>query len=668
MTDDTNSEQQSGRPTDPVRSGRGPRKRRRLLVGLLLGATCVASVLAGVTIGYLLGSRPTASSPSAASEQPAAVTWTCSMHPQIKLPKPGKCPICFMDLIPLEEEAADDDNPRRLTMSKAAEALADVQTVPVRRQYVIKPVRMVGKVDYDETRMADITARVPGRLDRLFVDYTGITVRKGEHLVWMYSPDLVVAQRELLQAWEAYNLQGAQQDDRLVETTLQAAEAKLRLLGLLDEQIEEIKGRGTPSDHLTIYAPVGGIVIRKHLNEGIYVQTGSKIYTIADLAQVWVYLDAYESDVPWIRYGPEVEFTTEAYPGDLFRGRVAFIDPMLNEKTRTVRVRLNVPNEDLRLKPGMFVRAIVRSRLAAGGRVLDASLAGKWLCSMHLEVVKDEPGSCDVCGMDLVPAESLGLVAEHGEPEPPLVIPASGPLITGKRAVVYVKVPGTQQPTFEGREVLLGHRAGDYYIVRDGLRENEQVVTQGNFKIDSALQLLPGKLSMMGTAGPPPLEVPAQFRRQLDAVYEPYLKFQTALADDRLDDARVHWAAMRAALDRIPTETIDPRVGQSWQQMRRKLDERLASEPEQADVDALRVRFEGVAAAMLEMVEVFGHALAEPLYEAYCPMAFNNRGAPWLQATETVDNPYFGHKMKRCGTIRRQFAPALDTSAKEDRP
>jgi len=668
MIGDTNPEQESEPRAGSARSVHRKTKRSRLRLGLLVGAACVVCVLVGVTIGYLVGGRASSPSSPAASDQPVATTWTCSMHPQIKLPKPGKCPICFMDLIPLADESGGEDNPRRLQMSEAAVALADVQTAPVRRQFVTKPVRMVGKVDYDETRLADITARVPGRLDRLFVDYTGITVREGEHLVWMYSPDLVVAQRELLQTWEAYNHASTDQDRALEESTLRAAEEKLRLLGVLEEQIAEIKRRGTPSDHLTIYAPVGGIVIRKHLNEGIYVDTGTKIYTTADLTRVWVYLDAYESDVPWIRYGQQVEFTTETYPGEVFRGRVAFIDPVLNEKTRTVKVRLNVPNDNLRLKPGMFVRAIVRSRLAAGGRVLDASLAGKWICSMHPEVVKDEPGTCDVCGMDLVPPEELGLVVQNGEPEPALVIPASAPLITGKRAVVYVKVPGRQQPTFEGREVVLGPRAGDYYVVRHGLSENEQVVTKGNFKIDSALQLLPGKLSMMSVTAPPLLEVPAEFRRRLDAVYRPYLVLQTALADDRLDDARVQWTALRKSLDRIPTETINPQVGESWQQARQGLAEALALEPEQADIDALRVRFENVAAAMLEMVDRFGHASDEPLYEAYCPMALNNKGAPWLQAGDTVDNPYFGHKMKRCGTIRRQFAPAFDTAAKEDAP
>ncbi|OHB67177.1 MAG: hypothetical protein A2V70_15825 [Planctomycetes bacterium RBG_13_63_9] len=496
MASDKSAQGEAGQEPDPAQPGGGKRKRTRTFAGLLV-VGAVALVLVGVSIGYLIAGRRAAPSSESTSSDAVATTWTCSMHPQIQLPGPGKCPICFMDLIPLTGASGDDENPRQLTMSAAAQALAEIETVPVRRQYVSKPVRMVGKVDYDETRLIDIAARVPGRLDRLFVDYTGITVRKGEHLVSMYSPELIVAQRELLQTWQAYQAGSAGGEKHLAETTLKMAQEKLELLGVLPEQIDAIQRRGTTSDHLTIYAPQGGIVVHKYVNEGVYVETGTKIYTIADLRSAWVYLDAYESDVAWLRYGQEVQLTTESYPGEVFRGSIALIDPVLNEKTRTIKVRVNVPNEDLRLKPGMFVRAIVTSRLAAGGRVLDASLAGKWVCSMHPEVVKDGPGKCDECGMDLVPAEELGLIADGGKPEPPLVIPASAPLVTGKRAVVYVKVPGRKRPTFEGREVVLGHRAGDFYLVEGGLKEGELVVTSGGFKIDADLQLK-ARPSMMG--------------------------------------------------------------------------------------------------------------------------------------------------------------------------
>jgi Cu(I)/Ag(I) efflux system membrane fusion protein len=321
-------------------------------------------------------------------------------------------------------------------------------------------------------------------------------------MVYLYSPQLLSAQAELLQAVKAVQkTSGATELMRQSSiATLEAAREKLRLLGLLKEQIEEIERTGTPTDHLTIYAPIGGIVIAKHANAGDYVDTGTKIYTIADLSEVWVKLDAYESDMMWIRYGQKVEFTTEAYPGEVFEGTISFIDPVLDSMTRTVKVRVNVANPDGRLKPEMFVRAVVRSKVAGAGMVMNEDMAGKWICPMHPSVVRNEPGKCDICGMDLVTTESLGYVTAKQADQPPLVIPASAPLITGKRAVVYVRLTNREKPTFEGREIVLGPRAGDYYLVKEGLAERELVVTNGNFKIDSALQIQ-AKPSMMNPQG-----------------------------------------------------------------------------------------------------------------------------------------------------------------------
>ncbi|MDD5064655.1 MAG: efflux RND transporter periplasmic adaptor subunit [Phycisphaerae bacterium] len=428
--------------------------------------------------------------------------WTCAMHPQIHQPKPGKCPICFMDLIPVAS-SGEDVGARQIVFSEDALKLMEVQTTPVERKLVEAEVRMAGKVEYDESRVKEITAWVPGRIDRLYVDFTGTLVRKGDHMVYFYSPQLLSAQAELLQAAKAAQESGGGATDLMRRSgiaTLEAAREKLRLLGLQKEQIEEIEKTGKPVDHLTIYAPIGGIVIAKHANAGDYVETGTKIYTIADLSEVWVKLDAYELDLAWLRYGQQVEFTTEAYPGEMFKGTISFIDPVLNPMTRTVKLRVNVANPDGRLKPEMFVRAVVRSKVAGAGRVMDEDMAGKWICPMHPSIVKTRPGKCDICGMDLVTTESLGYVTAAEPNEAPLVIPASAPLITGTRAVVYVRLADKEKPTFESREIVLGSRAGDYYLVKEGLAEGEMIVTNGNFKIDSALQIQ-AKPSMMNPQG-----------------------------------------------------------------------------------------------------------------------------------------------------------------------
>jgi YHS domain-containing protein len=283
-----------------------------------------------------------------------------------------------------------------------------------------------------------------------------------------------------------------------IRQTLQSAREKLLLLGLTERQIEDIEKASKPLDHLTIYAPLGGVVIEKHVSEGMYVKTGTPIYTITDLSQMWVLLDAYESDMMWLRYGQDVSFEVEAYPGKEFHGTISFIDPRLDIKTQTIKLRVNVCNPDEQLKPGMFVSAIVKAKVAEEGKVMAEDLEGKWICPMHPDVIKDTAGICDICEMDLVTTKSLGYIPADENQPLPLVIPTSAALMTGKRAVVYVQVPDTEKPTFEGREIVLGPRAGDYYIVREGLGENEIVVTNGNFKIDSALQIQ-AKPSMMGT-------------------------------------------------------------------------------------------------------------------------------------------------------------------------
>ncbi len=477
-----------------------------------LTALLVATTIAGLGVGYLLWgdatppTHPEHSTTTHEGHAAAAEVWTCSMHPQIRMPSQGKCPICGMDLI-RASSGGDSGGLRQLTIRPEQRALMRVRTVPVERRFPDARVRLVGKVTYDETRLGYITAWVPGRIDELYVDFTGVTVRKGDHMVKLYSPELYSAQEELLQALASLgDLQKSEFESlrASAQGTIDSAREKLRLWGLSKEQISAIEKRGSAEEHVTIHAPSSGLVIHRSAQEGMYVQTGTRIFTIADLSHVWVQLDAYESDLEWLRYGQQVSFETEAYGGRRFNGRISFIDPVLDRRTRTVKVRVNVPNPDGLLKPDMFVHATVAARIAGAGKVMDPSLVGKWISPMHPEIVKDGPGKCDVCGMDLVPAHELGYVpATEVQDEAPLVVPVSATLVTGTRAIVYVELPDRETPTYEGREVVLGPRAGDQYVVLHGLQENELVVAEGNFKIDSALQLQ-ARPSMMSPAGGQP--------------------------------------------------------------------------------------------------------------------------------------------------------------------
>lgn len=687
------------------------------------------------------------------------VVWTCSMHPQIQLPEPGKCPICFMDLIKLELDAnrAAAQSLRQVEMNADSRKLAEIVVTPVRKQSVALDVRMVGKVEYDETRVGSITAWMGGRIDKLYVDSTGSVVQRGQAMASIYSPELLTAQAELLQAAKAMNDAQSTNLDlvrRTAQRTLEASKEKLRLLGLSKTQVDTVVANGKPSDHITLHAPQGGIVIRKDVVEGMYVQTGMPIYTIADLSHVWVVLEAYESDLPWIKKGLEVTFAAEAYPGRNYQGRIVYIDPMVNPKTRTVDVRLEVPNGDASLKPGMFVQAVQR----IGGKQAQAT-TGK---------------------------------------EDPLVIPVSAPLITGKRAVVYVQAkdkPGT----FIGREVVLGPRAGETYIVRSGLSEGELVVSRGAFKIDSALQiqakpsmmnpgsaeapmphahglapdslnspmtdsmpqptaiyeappLLLSKLSFIGGQigkidaalrasdvegakalytdmnanllslmdsveqnamlegdaklawkefsmllandavlgseardfkrlhevhalththyanlasefGVPEAAggmAPQPFRQQIGGVFNAYTPIAEALGKDDAAAAQKALPALTAALAAADSSLLDEAGFATWNKALGRMQEGIKVMTE-ADgttpegMNALRAGFENLSLGLTAAVMQLGIRADGPVYELYCPMAFDSKGASWLQKDEDIRNPYFGAAMYKCGEVTRQL-------------
>lgn len=571
-----------------------------------------------------------------------AAAFTCAMHPQIRQPKPGKCPICGMDLIPVRRGEERKGSDREITLSKEAWALARIATVPVERRVPDAEIRLFGRVVVDESRVRSITARFPARIERLYVNYTGVRVQHGEHLARIYSPELLTAQAELLSA-RRFNEPRA----------LRSAREKLSLWGLSPRAIAAIEARSEPTNTMDIDAPLGGFVVEKLVSEGDYVETGSLMFRIADLAAVWVVLDAYEIDKPWLRFGQEVTFTADALPGHRFEGRIAFLPPVLDPESRTFKVRVNLANEDLRLRPGMFVTGIVHARIAGDGVVLDPSLAGKWISPMHPEIVKEGPGACDVCGMALVPSEQLGyaVAAAH---ETPLVVPASAVLRTGRRAIVYVEVPARDEPTYEGREIDLGPRAGDSYVVAAGLAEGERVVVNGAFKLDSALQLL-ARPSMMTAPERGAASVGAatpQDRERVAAVLSAYLPLWRALAADDL-------AAAHAAATRLVDAGRGPevRVGAEILGGDLTVVATAAGEVGQAaDLDAARRAFERASDALIRMIRATGVPPGTDVHLAFCPMAFEGRRAEWLQDEHELRNPYFGAAMLRCG----EFDPSLE--------
>lgn len=599
----------------------------------VIAAAIVAAFIAGFAIRG--GEAPI----DTATDHAHVSIWTCSMHPQIQLPEAGACPICGMDLIPLE--TGDATSPRSLRLSVAARKLAEVQVATVERRSVQSTLRTVGKLEADETRVREISARVPGRIDKLYIDYTGVPVSAGQALFDLYSPELYSAQQELLQsigAGKELAKSGIESTRRGSDRTANAARERLRLWGLTAKQVSEIEARGTPSEQVTFVAPTSGIVLHKDAVEGSYVQTGSHIYAIADLTVLWLKLDVYESDLALIRVGQKVTFDTDTHPGEAFTGTVAFIDPVLNERTRSVKVRVNVANPDGRLKPGMFARAVVSAGV-------------------------DDAGG-----------------------ELPLVIPASAPLVTGKRAIVYVQDP-SDAGMYHAREVSLGVRAGDDYVVRSGLEAGELVVTNGAFKLDSALQILAGNSMMRmhggGTHGTtedaramPPVEesskklskklsLNSEFGAQIDTLLEPYFALSHALSHDDFKTAVAAAGDLTKVLEKVDAAVTAEKKREAWTTSRKPLHGAATAIAEAKDIEAARVHFDVVSKHMIELVKTYGTSGATAVLVYHCPMAFNNRGADWLQFTAGTENPYFGSAMFKCGSQTAVLAEGKQDGGKK---
>ncbi len=424
-----------------------------------------------------------------------AEVWTCSMHPQVRMPKPGKCPICSMPLVRAASPSAgagDVASVTRLELSAHARAMAGVETLPVGRRRLTHEVSAVGRVQYNEAALATITARVDGYIERLFVDFTGVEVKKGDHLVEIYSPDLIVAQQELLIALSGH------QDPSLIEST------KLKLLrwDLTDSQVQSLVERREISDRITLYSPIRGTVVEKLVVQKSAVKAGDVLYRLADLESVWVYLDIYEYELPWIRYGQQVDISAEAHPGRKFAGRVWFISPMVTEASRSVKVLVNMANEDRSLKPGMYVSARVQAALSPEGRAAPTGVEGLFACPMHPDAVQPQAGSCPACGMDLERIPGAPQQTAEGELLS-LAVPVSAVLDSGTRRLVFVeRTPGEFVPV----EVTLGARAAGYYAVLAGLQEGDRVAVRGGFLLDSQLQIagLPSLFYREGQAGAAP--------------------------------------------------------------------------------------------------------------------------------------------------------------------
>lgn len=546
--------------------------------------------------------------------------WTCSMHPQIMQSEPGDCPICGMDLIPAES-GADGLNANEIKMTDNAMALANIQTSLVGKgQMGNNSLKLSGKIKANEESNAVQVTYFGGRIEKLYVNSTGERVGAGQRLATIYSPELVAAQQELL---TASSLKESQPE------LYKAVRNKLKLWKLSEKQINAIETAGKVQENFPVFATVSGTVTMKMVEEGDYLKHGQPLYKIANLNTVWAEFDAYENQIASLKEGQTIKVTTNAYRNEVFDAKVSFIDPLLNSATRTVVVRAVLQNKKDLFKPGMFVEGIIEGTQTSTENTVS--------------------------------------------------VPSTAVMWTGERSVVYVKT-NPNEAIFEMREVLLGNANGDSYTILEGLKNGDEVVTNGTFTVDAAAQLQ-GKKSMMNASGGKTMtgheghlgmqednsgentneanhsqmkeriEVSNKFQNQLKQVFNDYILLKDALINDDAKGAQQAGKQINQSLKKVDMKLLsDEKAHNHWMTIQKELKTSANSIENDSDIATQRAHFKHLSAHMISSVQLFG--INQKVYSEFCPMADNNKGAYWISLEKEVRNPYYGEAMLTCGEVK----------------
>jgi len=580
----------------------------------------VGLLIAGVLLGWLLfgGSSKEETEHNHNKVASTNQMWTCSMHPQIMQPESGDCPICGMDLIPAES-SADGLLADQFKLTENAMALANIQTTIVGKGNVDgNTIKLSGKIAQNEEANAVQVSYFSGRIERLNVSFTGEKVRKGQLLATIYSPELYAAQQELITASSLKESQPA---------LYKAVRNKLKLWKLSENQINQIEETQKVKENFPVYATVSGTVTEKLVEQGDYIKQGQPLLKIANLNTVWANFDVYENQIDVFKKGQEVLVTTNAYANKEFKGKVDFIDPILDNKTRTVTLRVVLNNENDVFKPGMFVTATIN--------------------------------------------------AAKNEKTEVLTIPTSAVLWTGERSVVYIKT-NSNQPVFEMREIKLGNQIGNKYEVLEGVFVGNEIVTNGTFTVDAAAQLQ-GKKSMMNKDGGKVmtgheghlgmdhnvskkesdhtnmnerLTVSEKFQEQLKVVYNEYINLKDALVKEDSKSTSINATSLLNNLSKVDMKLLaDNMAHNRWMSLEKEIKSSATSISKTSDIKAQRDHFKYLSSHFINVVQVFG--VNEKVYVEFCPMGDNNKGAYWLSKEEKVINPYFGSAMLTCGEVKQ---------------
>lgn len=427
--------------------GAAPRGRRWTLrlLWLALGFAAAALLFADPFGWHRLDERLRPAAPAAAghlhSEEEAATLWTCGMHPQVLEEEPGQCPICGMDLVPVSSvgsgvTAAAGSAPT-VTIDPRAVQNMNVVSEPVVRRDMTRSIRTVGYLEYDQQKMVSVTTKYPGWVERVYVNYVGEPVRRGAPLFEIYSPLVVQTARELVSALEfAERMAGGPSEaGERASALVTAARTRLGYWDVPEAQIERLVASREVFRTVTVRAPADGVVMQRLEGlEGRAVEPGTELFHIADLSSLWLSVEVFEDQLAWVREDSTAEVALSYFPGEAFNGRVRFIEPAVAEATRTVSLRLEVPNRDGRLRAGMYATVTFTPTTAR-----------------------------DV-----------------------LAVPSQAVLRTGERLVAVVDLGAGR---FAPRDVELGVEGEGWAQVLSGLAEGERVVTSAQFLIDSESKL-----------------------------------------------------------------------------------------------------------------------------------------------------------------------------------
>ena len=464
----------------------------RLLVQPALFLLCGALLIAGLGVvqrmGFITAGGGGHSHGSALSK---AIKYICPMMCTPPQSEPGRCPVCAMELVPATSDGSKSD-PRAVHIDPAARRIANIQTATVQSLPLTHTIHSVGELGYDEGNLKTLSAYVDGRIEELYADFTGVEVKQGDHLAYVYSPLLYSSQVELLLSKKAFENSRSATIPRVIQTNqnlYKSSKQKLIELGMTMSQIEEIEKTGVANSRMHLCAPISGTVIKKQAIEGQYVKEGQVIYQLADLSSLWLILELFPEDAAAIRYGQKVEATIQSLPDETITGRVAFIDPQVDPQTRTVGVRIVIPNPQGQLRVGDYARATISlpaGSKAKSGSIYDPELADCWICPRHPHVITKASGKCPLTGQDLVPTSQYGYVSQSFAESEAITVPRDAVLMAGEHSVLYVE---TKPGRFEIRNVVLGPTCGEQIVILKGVTQGEQVATRGNFLIDSQMQL-----------------------------------------------------------------------------------------------------------------------------------------------------------------------------------